>query len=91
MLQVAALAEPLALIDAPVSIDVRVSAQEIIACHPSMLESLLVCKLRSAGIPVRGLLVFGGVASGVLSWIDDPESSARVYQWRGVMQAAPLT
>lgn len=85
------MAEPLALVDAPVGIDVRVSAHEIVACHPSMLESLLVFKLRSAGIPVRGLLVFGGVSSGVLSWSDDPESNCRIYRWRGVLQAAPLT
>ena len=43
---------------------------DLMEAHPATYELRIVGKLREAGIPVRGFLVFQGVERGILSWYD---------------------
>ena len=50
---------------------------------PALWESWLVDKLRAAGVPIKGLLVYDGLTHGTLSRYDDPcDFSMAVYEWR---------
>ena len=50
---------------------------------PVMWECWVVGKLRDAGIPVKGFLVFGGVKRGVLSRFDDAKDfGGSTYVWK---------
>lgn len=39
-------------------------------------------RLKDAGIPVNGILQFGGVEEGVLARWDDPETGDIKFTWR---------
>ncbi len=50
--------------------------------EPAMWECWVVGKLKEAGVPVKGALVFGGLESGTLTRFDDPtDFGATVWEW----------
>lgn len=49
---------------------------------PAMLECWLVGKLKDAGVPVDGELVFRGIKAGTITRFDDPKDlGATKYVW----------
>ena len=50
---------------------------------PAMHECWIVGKLRDAGVPVDGKLVFNGIKSGKITRLDDPaDFGVTKYVWR---------
>ena len=69
--------------DNPKEIEVRFSPSEVIKCS-SEWQFLWMClgKLREAGIPIKGVFVFRGIKSGVLTRTNDYESGDIVFSWK---------
>lgn len=64
-------------------IEVRFSYEELCAMNFSyQVYPYVINKLRIAGIPVQGLLIFNGVSRGTLTQIDDIENMEYVFIWR---------
>lgn len=50
--------------------------------EPHMWECWVVGKLKKAGVPVKGHLVFRGIESGTLTRFDDPtDFDATIWEW----------
>jgi hypothetical protein len=50
--------------------------------NPAMLEAWVVGKLKDAGVPVEGTLVFRGIKEGTLHRLDDPKDfDVTKYVW----------
>jgi hypothetical protein len=50
------------------------------SAHPETFEMVIMGKLRQAGIPVRGFLIFDGVEHGRIAWYD--VWNGRQFFWR---------
>ena len=49
---------------------------------PAVWETWVVGKLKDAGVPIKGTLVFGGIESGTLTRFDDPtDFGATIWEW----------
>ena len=51
-------------------IEVFINWHELTNVHPGLYETYIMGRIRDAGIPISGLLTFGGVKSGTLHWYD---------------------
>ncbi len=50
--------------------------------EPAAWESWVVGKLKDAGIPVKGALIFSGIERGTLTRFDDPTNfDATIWEW----------
>ena len=50
--------------------------------EPNMWKCWVVGKLKKAGVPVKGTLVFKGIESGTLTSFDDPtDFDATIWEW----------
>lgn len=45
------------------------------------LETWLIGKLKEAGMPVKGVLLFDGVERGVLDVWEQLDTQCRIYEW----------
>lgn len=65
-------------------ITVRINVSEIVRYRtPELWETFVMGKLREAGVPVKGVLLYGGIESGTLMRRDDPEDfGVTIYTWR---------
>lgn len=54
-------------------------------------EAWCIGKLKNAGIPINGVLVFKGIKEGVLARCDNPESRNMRFIWRKDNQTLELT
>jgi len=64
-------------------IEVEILANEALAI-PSIIhwEGFVIRKLKAAGMPLKGCLLYGGLTSGTLHRIDDPCDFGKVkYVW----------
>lgn len=52
---------------------------EIITTPAIALPAIIIAKLKTAGVPVLGTLVFGGIKSGLLTWVDGLGESTYVW------------
>jgi hypothetical protein len=66
-----------------IELTVRISEYpEEWSVSPAMWECWLVGKLKEAGVPVDGKLIFRGIKSGTLTRFDDPKDfGATKYVW----------
>lgn len=72
----------------PLVVTVRVSGSDLVQHkRQADAEAAIIYRLRDAGIPVRGLLLFSGVERGVLEIFDEPGGDVRVFRWREVVTA----
>jgi hypothetical protein len=52
------------------------------ALTPVLYEMWIVGKLKDAGIPIRGTILFRGLERGILTRTDDPEDFGQAtYTW----------
>ena len=50
---------------------------------PSVWEMWVVGKLKSAGVPIKGVLTFRGLEKGTIERYDDPKDfGASTYRWK---------
>ena len=63
-------------------VECTISMHELANCHPKMLEVFVLSKLRDAGVPVKGILVWKGIKHGKLTWWDDPMADKRHFRWQ---------
>ena len=49
--------------------------------HLDMVETYIVGKLKKAGIPIIGCLLFGGLRSGTLKVAKSCEKMSTIYTW----------
>ena len=61
-------------------IEVRISKSDI--GERAFTESLVLARLREAGIPVRGTILFRGIASGTLDRSEDYETGDVIFRWQ---------
>jgi len=62
---------------------VEINYEDIIAVkYPVMIESLIIQKLKEAGIPVNGVLLFQGVKSGILSQEENIMNRSYIFRWK---------
>lgn len=62
-------------------IEVVVSELELSRVSNAAVEPLLMAKLKSKGIPVKGSTIFAGVERGILSVHKDPETANTHFVW----------
>ena len=67
-------------------IEVRIDPSELLEMMPLGSERewewYCMARLRRAGIPIRGALVFRGVENGVLMHHRDLDTNEEVYRWQ---------
>lgn len=62
------------------SVECWVSDLECVECADILLiPAMVIEKLRNAGIPVKGVLIFGGIESGLL--VESREIGGYRYTW----------
>lgn len=63
-------------------IEVHVPLKELCARDYTITsEAFTLAKLRSAGVPVKGVLLFRGVEHGTLTWFYNPYTGDETYRW----------
>ena len=63
-------------------ITVEITHSELLKWPSGGFEAVAIAKLKKAGIPIRGALVFGGVESGTLIKDEDFRTKRIIYTWR---------
>lgn len=65
-------------------VQVAVPYWELLDVHHKLVESLIMDRLRNAGIPIRPsfTLRFKGIERGVLKQWHDPVSNALCFRWQ---------
>lgn len=48
---------------------------------PNVWEGRVIQKLKNAGIPIKGILLYRGLESGTLHRLDDPTDGSLSYVW----------
>jgi hypothetical protein len=61
-------------------ITVRISLFEMVSCNPTFFQMNLLKRLRDAGIPIKGILLFQGLERGVLAEETDINGGL-LYTW----------
>jgi hypothetical protein len=64
----------------PRGIAVTIPRWDLVSGRRDMLESMIIGRLRDAGIPVKGVLIFRGVSEGTLYETMDFQGNM-VYNW----------
>jgi hypothetical protein len=64
-------------------ISVVISYNEALSMkRPEMMEAYVIGRLRDAGIPVKGVLLFGGVECGEITQEQCPYTKDIIFTWR---------
>jgi len=62
---------------------VEITRSELIGLrHPHTYQSMLINKLKDAGIPVEGVLIFNGVKTGKLIQEENLEKASYIFRWK---------
>lgn len=60
-------------------IKVVIPHSELLNTPAIALPAVIIAKLKTAGVPVLGTFVFGGIKSGLLTWVDGLAESTYVW------------
>jgi len=66
----------------PKEIVVEVYAEEIMSINPILLNYSILKKLKDAGIPIIGLLLFQGVSTGILMQEENFVNNSYIFRWK---------
>ena len=61
---------------------VEISAEDLIDMHSFSYEATIIARLRTAGIPVIGTLLFQGVSSGTLMQEENIMNNSYIFRWK---------
>ena len=61
---------------------VEINAKDLIDIHSFSYEATIIARLRTAGIPVIGNLLFQGVSNGTLAQEENIMNNSYLFRWK---------